>query len=70
MSTPDTGDARENREGDYTETNDESPHERTVHGQYTETEDAAPADEVEGSYTNADEPVDAPGGDYTEKDAP
>ena len=43
--------------------------ERTVHGQYTETEgDPGPDPAVEGTYTDADEPADAPEGEYTEGD--
>jgi len=75
MSNPEepTGDARENLEGSYTESDDEGPHERTVHGQYTETEAGAPDPLVEGEYTEseANEEVvesSAEQGDYTESD--
>ncbi|MGH1524876.1 hypothetical protein ACRAWC_12915 [Leifsonia sp. L25] len=71
MSNPEepTGDARENLEGSYTESDDEGPHERTVHGQYTETEEnPGPEADVEGTYTDVEEPAEAPEGDYTEGD--
>ncbi|GAA1757902.1 hypothetical protein [Agromyces humatus] len=44
----------DNLEGEYTETNGEAVHERTVHGQYTRGDDGAPEDDDEGSYTDAD----------------
>ncbi|WP_285114883.1 hypothetical protein [Leifsonia sp. fls2-241-R2A-40a] len=62
------GEARENLEGSYTEVDGEGPHERTVHGQYTETEGVGPEEETEGTYTDAQEPVAAPDGEYTEGD--
>ncbi|WP_374008971.1 hypothetical protein [Leifsonia sp. LS-T14] len=70
MSNPEQpiGDVRENLEGSYTEVDGEAPHERTVHGQYTETDGVGPEEVVEGSYTDVEEPVDAPDGEYTEGD--
>ncbi|MGO4301764.1 hypothetical protein [Leifsonia sp. RAF41] len=70
MSNPEQpiGDAHDNLEGSYTEVDGEAPHERTVHGQYTETEGVGPEEAVEGTYTDVEEPVDAPEGEYTERD--
>ena len=50
------------------EVDGEAPHERTVHGQYTETEGVGPEAATEGTYTDAEEPADAPEGEYTEGD--
>lgn len=76
MSTPDEpigaeeplGDARDELEGGYTETDEEGPHERTVHGQYTETEGVGPDPLVEGTYTDAEELTAEPEGEYTDGD--
>ncbi|MCD2441296.1 hypothetical protein LQ757_03290 [Agromyces sp. SYSU K20354] len=42
-------------EGEYTETDGEAAHERTVHGQYTRSDDEVPEGEREGSYTDAND---------------